>query len=91
MAGCVKGGQYELALALLDEMVLLEEMGHEEEHQSISPNVINFAVALSACKGAARGDRALEILQMMNHHGVEVSPRAGWVVGSASEGPMSTT
>ena len=61
ISACEKGGQWERALALLEEM----------RERAWSRNVISFNAAISACEKGGRWERALSLLDEMREAGVE--------------------
>jgi len=59
ISACDRAGQVGTVLQLLEEMMLLEEMGHKD----VEPTVVSFGAALSACRRA--GNKWREALGLM--------------------------
>ena len=55
-----KGGKWERALSLRDEM----------RERGVTPNVISFNAAISACEKGGKWERALSLLDAMRERGV---------------------
>ena len=60
ISACEKGGQWERALSLLDEM----------RESGVTPNVFSFNAAISACEKGGQVERALSLLEEMRESGV---------------------
>ena len=61
ISACEKGGQWERALSLLDEM----------RERGVTPDVISFNAVISACEKAGKWERALWLLdEMRTRHGL---------------------
>ena len=56
ISACEKGGQWEPALQLLEEM----------KSSGIEPDVISYSAAISACEKGGRRERVLELLDEIN-------------------------
>jgi pentatricopeptide repeat protein len=61
ISACEKGGQWEKALQLLEEM----------RAKDVEPNVITYNATTSACEKGGQCEKALQLLEEMRAKGVE--------------------